>query len=223
MKKMTCSTAPRSEPAALTFDAALMVAAPAPAPPMADRRPPPPAANAAAMKVRRFSCRTTLVGFWGVMARFSPWCGRWVVKHRQSLVPEMDEHPSEVVGVLLDTVVEGLDLLLVEKALHALFQLAAPFPGNDLDESDLLLHRFVDDRPECPVDVATPIVNIVQVECELHDGEVPLYALSAKGACSSAGVVNGACSLDADGEGEPTQRRVLRDRPDAVHGVRRNP
>jgi hypothetical protein len=35
----------------------------------------------------------------------------------------VDEHPAEVVGVLLHPVVQGFDLLLVKKAQHPLLEL----------------------------------------------------------------------------------------------------
>ena len=63
----------------------------------------------------------------------------------RSFVPEVDEDASEVVRVLLDPVVQRLDLLLVEEAQHPLLQLATALSGDDLDQPDLLLHRFVDD------------------------------------------------------------------------------
>ena len=78
-----------------------------------------------------------------------------------SLWPEMDKHSPEVVGILLHTVVQCLDLLLVEEAQHALFQLAAPFPGDDLDCPDLLLYRFVDDGSKCTIDVFASIVDLM--------------------------------------------------------------
>src|SRR6185312_7672623 len=176
MKKMTCSIAPRSEPAALTFDAALTVAAPDSAP-MVASTPPPPAASAAARKVRRFSRGWGPDRLGGVMARCAS-LGEPQSAADASLTPsltatsfrpEMDEHPAEVVGVLLDPVVEGLDLLLVEEAQHPFFQLTASLSWNDLDEPNLLLHRFVDDGAQGTIDVAAAVVDVMEIQLEFHE------------------------------------------------------
>jgi hypothetical protein len=68
-----------------------------------------------------------------------------------SLPAEMDEDPAEVVGVLLDAVVEGLDLLLVQKAQNVLLQCSGTLPWDDLHQGRLLGDRFVDDGAKCPV------------------------------------------------------------------------
>jgi acyl-CoA thioester hydrolase len=89
---------------------------------------------------------------------------------RRSALPvaEMHEDPSKIVGVLLDAVVKRLDLLLVEEAEDMLLQLAAALAGDDLDEWCLLRYRLVDDRPQRTVDLAATVVDVVQVQLELH-------------------------------------------------------
>jgi hypothetical protein len=47
--------------------------------------------------------------------------------------------------VLLHSIVEHLDLLLIEEAEDALFQLAAALARNDLNETGLLFDGLVDD------------------------------------------------------------------------------
>jgi hypothetical protein len=59
---------------------------------------------------------------------------------RTSLPSEVDEHPSEVVGVLLDAVVERLDFLLIEKPQNSLLELTASLPRDDLDQRGFLRH-----------------------------------------------------------------------------------
>jgi NAD(P)-dependent dehydrogenase (short-subunit alcohol dehydrogenase family) len=78
------------------------------------------------------------------------------------------EYPPEVVGVLLDPVIETPYLLTVEEAQHSFFELAAPLAGDDLDEPRLLLNCFVHDRLKGAVDVLTPVVDVMQVQLELH-------------------------------------------------------
>src|ERR1035438_2677602 len=92
----------------------------------------------------------------------------WGLTARRLLRPEVYEYPPEVVGVLLDTVVECLDLLLVEESQHTLLELAAPLAGDDLHQSDLLLHRLVDGGSQGTINVVAPVVDLVQIELELH-------------------------------------------------------
>ncbi len=81
----------------------------------------------------------------------------------------MDEHTPEVMGVLLNPVVERLNLLLVEEAQDPLLQLPASLSGNDLDETDFFLYRLVNDGPKRAIDVAAAIVDVVQIELEFHE------------------------------------------------------
>src|ERR1700754_3385425 len=85
-----------------------------------------------------------------------------------SLPPEVHEHPPEVVLVLLHAVVERLDLLLLQKPQHALLELPGPLARDDLHERGLLRHGLVDHRSQRLVDLPAPVVDVVQVEFELH-------------------------------------------------------
>src|SRR5262249_38214230 len=82
--------------------------------------------------------------------------------------PEMDEEPPEVLGVLLDAMVERLDLLLLQEPEHPLLELPRALARDDLHERGLLRHRLVDDRLQGPVDVLPTVVDVVQVELQLH-------------------------------------------------------
>src|SRR5262249_46892284 len=95
--------------------------------------------------------------------------------------PEMDEEPPEVPGVLLDAVVERLDLLLLQEPEHPLLELPRALARDDLNERGLLRHGLVDDRLQGPVDVLPAVVDVVQVELQLHGavsapGLPPRYA-----------------------------------------------
>jgi hypothetical protein len=46
----------------------------------------------------------------------------------------MDEEPPEVLGVLLDAMVERLDLLLLQEPEHPLLELPRALARDDLDE-----------------------------------------------------------------------------------------
>jgi hypothetical protein len=47
--------------------------------------------------------------------------------------------------------------------------LTGALPGDDLNKRRLLLDRLVDDGPERSLDLIAPVVDVVQVELELHD------------------------------------------------------
>jgi len=86
-------------------------------------------------------------------------------------MPEVHEDAPEVLVVLLDAVVEGTDVLLVEEAEDALFELAAAFAGDDFDQSDALFDGFVDDALKLGLDFVAFVVDVVQVEFELCHGD----------------------------------------------------
>src|SRR5215510_11561452 len=93
----------------------------------------------------------------------------------------MDEEPPEVLGVLLDPVIERLDLLLLQEPEDPLLELPRAFARDDLDDGRLLRHGLVDDRVQGPVDVLATVVDVVQVELQLHGlvsgpGLPPRYA-----------------------------------------------
>jgi hypothetical protein len=80
----------------------------------------------------------------------------------------MNEDSTEVVRVLLHSVVKCLDLLLVEKAQDTLFQLTTAFAGDDLYEANPLFNGFIDDGTQCPLDIVAAVVDVVKVEFQLH-------------------------------------------------------
>src|SRR6185437_3657541 len=82
--------------------------------------------------------------------------------------PEVDEEPPEVLGVLLDAVVERLDLFLLQEPEHPLLELPRALARDDLNKRGLLGHGLVDDRLQGPVDVLPAVVDVVQVELQLH-------------------------------------------------------
>jgi hypothetical protein len=77
---------------------------------------------------------------------------------------EMDEDAPEIFVVLLDTVIQGADVLLVEEAQHALFELTAAFAGDDLDQRYFLLDGLVHDALQLGFDFIALVVNIMQIE-----------------------------------------------------------
>src|ERR1700723_3379425 len=87
---------------------------------------------------------------------------------KSGLPAEMHEQPAEVLGVLLDPVVLGLDVLALEEPQHVLLELPRPFTRDDLDQRRLRGRRLVENRLQRAVDVLPAVVNVVQVKLELH-------------------------------------------------------
>src|SRR5262249_15025224 len=88
---------------------------------------------------------------------------------RSSMFPaEMHEHAAEVPRILLDPVVERLDVLLLQVAEYSLLQLTGALARDDLHEFCLARYRFGDDVLQRALDVAGPVVDVVQIKFELH-------------------------------------------------------
>src|SRR5580692_2615282 len=87
---------------------------------------------------------------------------------KRGLPAEMHEQPAEVLRVLLDPVVLGLDVLALQEPQDVLLELARPFARDDLDQRRLLFRRLVENRLQRAVDVLAAVVNVVQVKLELH-------------------------------------------------------
>src|SRR5260370_6322767 len=81
---------------------------------------------------------------------------------------EMHEQPAEVLRILLDPVVLGLDVLALQEPQHVLLELSRPFARDDLDQRRLLFRRLVKNRLQRAVDVLPAVVNVVQVKLQLH-------------------------------------------------------
>ena len=73
----------------------------------------------------------------------------------------MDEDSPEVVGVLLDAVVQGSDLLLLEESQDALFELSRPLARDDLDERNVPSYGLVYYLAQRPVDLVAAVIDVV--------------------------------------------------------------
>jgi Luciferase-like monooxygenase len=92
---------------------------------------------------------------------------------RRLLPAEVYEDPAEVVRVLLHPVVQRLYLLTFEEAQHALLQRTGTLARNDLHQRRFLGHRLIDDRPQGTIDLTTTVVDLMQVELQLHTPHSP--------------------------------------------------
>ena len=81
---------------------------------------------------------------------------------------ESDEYPPEVFGVLVDAGVEGLDLFLLEEPQHMLLERARTLARNDFYEGSLRGDRLSDHLIEGTVDVVPFVVDVVEIEDQLH-------------------------------------------------------
>src|SRR5688572_5202956 len=81
---------------------------------------------------------------------------------------EPDEDPAEVLGVLVDTRVKSLDLFLLEEPEHVLLEGTGALARNDLYEGSLGGDRLGDDLVEGAVDIAPFVVNVVEIQDQLH-------------------------------------------------------
>src|ERR1700739_628725 len=86
----------------------------------------------------------------------------------RSLPAEMHENATEVLGVLLNPVVERLDVFLLKEAQYVFLKLPRSLARDDLDQRSFRPHGFVNDGPQGAVDVVPAVVDVVQVELEFH-------------------------------------------------------
>src|SRR5262245_22012401 len=84
------------------------------------------------------------------------------------LPAEVNEQAAEVLRVLLHPVVQRSDVLALEEAKHALFQLTGTLAGDDLDQRRLLRLGLIEDPLEGPLDLGALVVDVMQVQRQLH-------------------------------------------------------
>ena len=81
-------------------------------------------------------------------------------------VPKVDKDAAEVAVVLFHPVVQLADMRLIEETEDLFLELPAPFAGDDFDEIDLFVDRFLDDPVEFGIDLTAAVVDVVQIELE---------------------------------------------------------
>ena len=79
---------------------------------------------------------------------------------------EMDKDATKVAVVLFDAVIELADVRLIQKSQHLFLELPAPFPRDNFDEINSLVERFLHNPIQFGVNLATAIVDVVQIEFE---------------------------------------------------------
>ncbi len=87
-------------------------------------------------------------------------------------VSEVNENPSEVFVVLLETMVERADVWLIEKTQHAFLELATAFARDNLYQFDAPVDRLLHNTVEFGFDFVTAVVDVVQVQFQLcHESD----------------------------------------------------
>jgi hypothetical protein len=81
---------------------------------------------------------------------------------------EVHEDATEILRVLLDPVVLGFDLSLVQETQHPFLQRPGPFAGDDFDQWRLLGNSLFDNRAQRTIDITVAVVDVVQIERQLR-------------------------------------------------------
>jgi hypothetical protein len=93
--------------------------------------------------------------------------------YQLTLKPKMDEDSSEIFIILFNAMVQFFDMSLVQKTQNLLFQLAAAFAGNNFNQFNPFIQRFLNDAVEFSVNLLAAIVNVVEVKFKFsHSIEV---------------------------------------------------
>ena len=80
----------------------------------------------------------------------------------------MHEHAAEILGVLVNAVIERLYVLLIQESKNALLERARAFPRDNFDSCDLLGDCLIDRLPKRAVNIAASVENIVEIQLDPH-------------------------------------------------------
>lgn len=81
-------------------------------------------------------------------------------------VLESHKQTAEILAVLINTMILGLDVLLFQKADHLLLQLSAALSRNDLNDRDAFLHGLVNNIVQGLIYFPALVEDLMQVECK---------------------------------------------------------
>lgn len=79
------------------------------------------------------------------------------------LVSEMNKYPAKVAVILFKAVIERPNVGLIEKTQHPLFELAAAFTRNDLDQRNPPVNCILHNPVEFRLDPVAAVIDVVQV------------------------------------------------------------
>ena len=79
---------------------------------------------------------------------------------------ETHEQSAEIPAVLINAMILGLDVFLLQEPDHFLLQLSASFSWNDLDDRNALFNGFINNIIQGLIDFPALVVNFVKIEFE---------------------------------------------------------
>jgi hypothetical protein len=79
----------------------------------------------------------------------------------ENLVFETHKNTPEILAVLVNAMIKNSNIFLVKKTEYFLFELPAPFAGDDLDKVDFLFDRFLNDAIKFRFYFVAAIVDVV--------------------------------------------------------------
>lgn len=79
------------------------------------------------------------------------------------LVSEMNEYPAKVAVIFFKAVIERPDVGLIEKTQHPLFELAAAFARNNLDQGNPPVNCSLHNPVKFRLDPIAAVIDVVQV------------------------------------------------------------
>ncbi len=84
---------------------------------------------------------------------------------------EADKQPSEILAVLINAVILGLDVFLLKEPDDGLLQLSAAFARDDLYQRNAFLHRLIDHAVQLCIDLLAFVEDLVKIEHQLCHGK----------------------------------------------------
>jgi len=78
-----------------------------------------------------------------------------------------DKKPSEILAVLVNAVILGLDVLLLQESDDGLLQLSAALAWNDLYQGNAFLHRLIDHAVQFRINLLAFVEDLMKVEHQL--------------------------------------------------------
>lgn len=93
---------------------------------------------------------------------------------------KVNKQPPEVLAILINPVVFGFDVLLLQEPDDLLFELPRPFAGNDLYRVDLSLNGLIDDIAQGSVNLVASVVNVMKVKYQLRHIPIVPWSMSCR-------------------------------------------
>lgn len=83
---------------------------------------------------------------------------------------EADKQPPEILAVLVNAVILGFDVLLLQKTDHRLLQLTTALARDDLYQRDTVLNGLIDHAVQLGIDLLPLVEDLMKVEHQFRHG-----------------------------------------------------